>query len=282
MIPNLDSIHEFRVLTNNFDPEYGNYNGGMINVVTKSGSNAFHGDAFEFLRNTDLDAKNYFDPPRGVFRQNQFGGTVGGPIKKDKLFFFCRLSGNPNDARHYVDCDHRAFFAGPVGQSQRRGESLTGTVSGPNIANLLTQKLGYRVTQGEPYYTPGCSTATCVFPTAMIPMSAWSAPAQNLLKYIPAPNIGSNFSPPRHFLKRSGTTKAGGRVDANTRLGQISGYYFVDDYRLDNPYPGGQGGASVPGFDALTIGRAQMITSATPRCWAQPRSTNFTSGSCAM
>ena len=57
VIPNLDSIQEFRVLTNNFDPEYGNYNGGMINVVTKSGSNAFHGDAFEFLRNTDLDAQ---------------------------------------------------------------------------------------------------------------------------------------------------------------------------------------------------------------------------------
>ena len=57
VIPNLDSIQEFRVLTNNFDPEYGNYNGGMVNVVTKSGSNAFHGDAFEFLRNTDLDAQ---------------------------------------------------------------------------------------------------------------------------------------------------------------------------------------------------------------------------------
>ena len=60
VIPNLDSIAEFRVLTNNFDPEYGNYNGGMINVVTKSGSNAFHGDGFEFLRNTDLDAQELF------------------------------------------------------------------------------------------------------------------------------------------------------------------------------------------------------------------------------
>ena len=67
VIPNLDSIQEFRVLTNNFDTEYGNYNGGMINVVTKSGSNGFHGDAFEFLRNTDLDARNYFDPPREEF-----------------------------------------------------------------------------------------------------------------------------------------------------------------------------------------------------------------------
>ncbi len=83
VIPNLDSIQEFRVLTNNFDPEYGNYNGGMINVVTKSGNNGFHGDAFEFLRNTDLDAKNYFDSTRGAFRQNQFGGHGGRPDQEE-------------------------------------------------------------------------------------------------------------------------------------------------------------------------------------------------------
>ena len=93
VIPNLDSIREFRVLTNNFDPEYGNYNGGMINVVTKGGSDTFHGTAFEFLRNTALDAKNYFDSTRGLFRQNQFGGTVGGPIKKQKLYFFTDYQG---------------------------------------------------------------------------------------------------------------------------------------------------------------------------------------------
>src|SRR6516162_6183895 len=62
VVPNLDSISEFRVLTNNFDPEYGNYNGGMINVVTKSGSDKFHGNAFHFLRNTNLDARNFFAP----------------------------------------------------------------------------------------------------------------------------------------------------------------------------------------------------------------------------
>ena len=108
VIPNLDSIAEFRVLTNNFDPEYGNYNGGMINVVTKSGSNAYHGDGFEFLRNTDLDAKNFFDATRGVYRQNQFGGTLGGAIKQDKLFFFSDYQGTRDDPGHYVACEHRA------------------------------------------------------------------------------------------------------------------------------------------------------------------------------
>ena len=88
IIPDLDSIDEFRILTNNFDAQYGNYSGGIINVVTKSGANQIHGSAFEFLRNTDLDARNFFSPERSFYRQNQYGGTVGGPIKKDKVFYF--------------------------------------------------------------------------------------------------------------------------------------------------------------------------------------------------
>jgi hypothetical protein len=88
VVPNLDSIEEFRLLTNNFDPEYGNYNGGIVNVVTKSGSDRLHGNLFEFFRNTHLDARNYFSPERAAFEQNQPGGTVGGPIKKGKIFFF--------------------------------------------------------------------------------------------------------------------------------------------------------------------------------------------------
>jgi hypothetical protein len=62
-------------------------------VVTKSGTNAFHGDVFEFLRNTDLDARNYFSPTRGAFDQNQFGGTIGGPIRKNQVFFFADYQG---------------------------------------------------------------------------------------------------------------------------------------------------------------------------------------------
>src|SRR5712671_1008981 len=88
VVPNLDSIDEFRVLTNNFDPQYGNYNGGIINVVTKAGSDRFSGNLFEFFRNTRLDARNYFSPERAAFNQHQPGGTIGGPIKRGKLFFF--------------------------------------------------------------------------------------------------------------------------------------------------------------------------------------------------
>ncbi len=261
VIPNLDSIQEFRVLTSNFDAEYGNYNGGMINVVTKSGSNAFHGAAFEFLRNTDLDAKNFFDSTRGAFRQNQFGGVIGGPVKKDKVFFFADYQGTrtvegiTSPATSVPSLQDRAGNLGDL------AGMLKGSVSGSYTAGLLTQKLGYGVSQGEPYYAPGCSmTSTCVFPNAVIPARAWSAPAANLLKYIPAPNLGTNQFSTSAYPETVRDDKAGGRVDANSRLGQLSAYYFVDNYRLDNPYPGGQGGASVPGFDALTIGQAQMFT----------------------
>src|SRR6202042_2830289 len=88
IVPNLDSIEEFRIITNNFDSEYGNYSGGQVNAITKSGTNEIHGEAFEFLRNDDLDARNFFSPFRGAFKQNQFGGTFGGPIVRKKIFFF--------------------------------------------------------------------------------------------------------------------------------------------------------------------------------------------------
>ena len=261
VITNLDSIDEFRVLTNNFDPEYGNYNGGMINVITKSGSNTFHGDAFEFLRNTSLDAKNFFDSTRGVFRQNQFGGVLGGPVRRDKVFFFIDYQGTRTTQGITSPRTTVPSLQERSGNLADAASDLTGTVSGPNVANLLAQKLGYAVSEGEPYYSPTCSSsAACVFPNATIPISALSGPAQHLLQYIPQPNIGANQFSTSAFPETVRDDKAGSRIDANTRWGEISAYYFIDDYRLDNPYPGGQGGASVPGFDALSIGRAQEFT----------------------
>ncbi|MGO9262299.1 MAG: carboxypeptidase regulatory-like domain-containing protein [Bryobacteraceae bacterium] len=261
VIPNLDSIQQFRVLTNNFDPEYGNYNGGMVNVVTKSGSNAIHGDAFEFLRNTDLDARNFFDNTRGAFRQNQFGGVIGGPVKKDKVFFFVDYQGTRTVEGIASPETSVPSLQDRAGNLSDMASTLTGTVSGPYIASLLTGKLGWGVSEGEPYYTPGCDNpSSCVFPNAVIPARAWSAPAVNLLKYIPQANIGANLFATSAYPETVRDDKGGARLDANTLFGQLSGYYFADNYRLDNPYPGGQGGASIPGFDALTIGQAQMLT----------------------
>ena len=262
IVANLDSIDEFRVLTNNFDPEYGNYNGGVVTVVTKSGSDSFHGNAFEFLRNTALDARGYFDPGRPAFRQNQFGGTLGGPLKRRKVYFFGDYQGTRTNEGVETGLISVPSAQDRAGNLFDVASSLTGNVSGSYLAGLLSAKLGYGVSAGEPYYTSGCATsAACVFPNAVIPKSAWSSPALALLPYIPSPNNGADQFSTSAYPETVRDDKASGRIDANLgRWGQLSAYYFFDDYRLDNPYPGQQGGASVPGFDALTFGRAQLLS----------------------
>ncbi len=259
IIPDLDSIAEFRVLTNNFDAEYGNYSGGIVNVVTKSGSNEIHGSTFEFLRNTDLDARNFFSPERGIYRQNQFGGTVGGPIKKNKVFFFLDYQGTRNFQGQDTGLIQVPTLAERTGNFSDDASSLTGTVSGPYIANLLSQKLGYTVKAGEPYYTPNCSP--CVFPGAIIPQSVWAAPVSHLLPYIPLPNDGPDTYTSGAYGEILRDDKGSARFDVDAgKWGQISAYDFFDDYHLVNPYPSGQGGATVPGFSGLNFGRSQLTS----------------------
>jgi hypothetical protein len=248
VLPNLDSIEEFRVLTTNFDPEYGNYNGAIITVVSKSGTNRLHGKAFEFFRNTNLDSKGYFDQTRASFDQNQFGGAIGGPIKRDKIFFFTDYQGT----RTTQGVSTGNISVPSLAQRTGSFNDLTGSVSGPYLASLLTQQLGRAVTAGEPY--------TSVFPDGNIPQTAWSAPAKKLLQYIPSPNVGQNQFSSSAFSQTVRDDKGSVRIDGNSRIGQLSAYYFIDDYSLDNPYPGSVAGASIPGFDALFIGRAQLFS----------------------
>ncbi len=91
----VDAVQEFSVLTSNYSAEYGRTSGGIINALTKSGTNQFHGDVYEYLRNSALDTRNYFDPVGQIpaFRRNQFGGALGGPIWKDRTFFFIDYEG---------------------------------------------------------------------------------------------------------------------------------------------------------------------------------------------
>ena len=260
IIPNLDSIAEFRILTNNFDAEYGNYSGGQIIVLTKSGTNQFHGDAFEFLRNTHFDARNFFSPERAKFVQNQFGGTWGGPLKRNQAFFFTDYQGSRMTEGVDTGLISVPSLPDRAGDFSDLAGSLTGTVNGQYWANLISQNLGYPGVPGERYYTPGCAnTAQCVFPGAQIPVQAWSAPAQHLLQYIPTPNGAGNFFSTSAVNESLRDDKGAARVDANTHWGMLSAYYFVDDYSLNNPYPTSQGGANVPGFGAATLGRAQLL-----------------------
>lgn len=260
ILPNLDSMADFRVLTSNFDAEYGNYSGGQVLVTTKNGTNHWHGDAFEFLRNTELDGRNYFSLTRAKYNQNQFGGTLGGPVLRDKLFFFADYQRTLLSEGIDTGLISVPTLADRGGNLSDVAGSLSGTVNGDAWASRLSSQLGYTVSNGEPYYFSGCVNANdCVLPNAQLPQSKWSGPAQNLLQYIPQPNQGANVFSTAAQNETLRDDKGALRVDVNTRLGNAYGYYFADDYRVNNPYPTGQGGADVPGFNALNQGRAQLM-----------------------
>jgi hypothetical protein len=135
--PSPDSIEEFRVITNNFDAEYGRNSGAVVNVVTKSGTNNLHGSFYEFFRNDVLNARAFtFTPaPKPGFKQNQFGGTLGGPIKKDKTFIFGAYEGR----RVVKGIDSQSVFV-PTGAEMNNGDFSSG---GAALANDLSSGLNF-------------------------------------------------------------------------------------------------------------------------------------------
>lgn len=200
LVPNLDSVEEFRLITNSFDAEYGKFSGAVMNAITKSGTNHIHGDVFEFLRNEKMDAQNYFftSQPRSELRRNQFGYTVGGPVVipkvfngKNKLFWFSDYQGSrqvraaetglvtvpTTDERQGIfdPCSSFGTFTGPVCTAATFTPN-TVDASSPGVcpncgwAELLSQRLGYTVALNEPYSFPGCNNTSpssptgCVFP----------------------------------------------------------------------------------------------------------------------
>ncbi len=270
IIPNADSIAEFRIITNSANAEYGHYSGGAVSVITKSGTNSFHGDAFEFWRNQNMDAIQPFSNTKGAYSQNQFGGTIGGPIKHDRLFFFGDYQGT-RETTGVVDTVFVPSDGTVAGTSNELAGNLSdrtgsasayndfyGSVSSPTWASTLQSRLGYTVTQNEPYYFDGCTSSTaCVFPNAIIPKSAWAGPAVGLLKYVPAANGVQNGLPIFQTTSAKSTlkdNKGSARIDANTGIGQLSFYYFLDNSSTLDPYAGG----NLPGFAAQTPARAQQ------------------------
>lgn len=273
VVPNLDSIGEFRIITSNAGAEYGNYAGGQVNVVTKSGTNELHGDVFEFLRNTDLDAKNFFSSGRGIFHQNQFGGTLGGPILRNSTFFFVDYQGT----RQHIGVDTGIIRVPTAAEKtgdfssapdlntwtthcqDDNGNPIPCSVKGSYWATQLTNRLGYTVTAGEPYYSSGCtSSSQCVFPNAAVPKAAWDPVSANLLPLFPSPTAGVDFETSR-YPETLQEDKGGLRIDGNTRFGQVSGYYFDDPWNNISPYDNSDG-ANLPGFPDSAVGDAKLAT----------------------
>ena len=180
-VPSPDAIAEFNMITSTINPEYGRNSGAILNAVIKSGTNAFHGDAFEFYRDTFLNGRNLYQQSAPVFHQNQFGGTFGGPVIKDHTFFFLSYQGTRNRAPQAANTTS-VFTA-----AQRAGSfSDLATSSGASPFPLIGED-GTSYPAGTPYST--------IFPTGHIPAGDINPIAAKLLStYVPLPNVaGSNL-----------------------------------------------------------------------------------------
>jgi hypothetical protein len=268
--PSPDAVEEFRVITNTFDAEYGRNSGSVVNVITKSGGNAFHGDLYEYFRNTVLDSRGYPDTTKPQLNQNQFGGTFGGPIKKDRTFFF--LSYEARRIRDGVPGNLLNVPTGTPGASPTQefagdfsdqGAFAGGIQQGGFIANVLDGRagcdnaLGYSVTglladpnTGLVDWNSGTPSIPSIFPNNVIPAACQDPVASNLLqKYVPAANIGTGQSQ----VVPVGTINADQftfRLDhkINDRQSLTAYYYFNDNRELD-PYDTFEAaGANTTGF----------------------------------
>jgi hypothetical protein len=261
--PSPDSIEEFRVITNTFDAEYGRNSGAVVNVITKSGTNAFHGNVYEFFRNKVLNSKGYFDTQKPQFQQNQFGGTFGGPIKKDKTFFFVSYEGRR--IRQGISSDSVSV---PTA-AERSGDFSAGTFGGSigdqNVADILNARGGgacgtaIAVANGSPA-AAGDSYAS-IFPNSQIPTVCMDPTALALMnRYVPLANTPSGTFQTAAVIHKDRTDQFTGKFDHRLNDKQnLSVYYYFTDSTLFDPYARFQaGGADVPGFGADTADRYQQ------------------------
>jgi hypothetical protein len=234
-IPSPDAIADVHVVTNTLNPEFGHNSGAVLNAETKSGTNAFHGDGFEFFRDTSLNTRNFFSLTPTVFHQNQFGGTIGGPIKKDKTFFFFSYQGtrarqpsvNPGGDTTVYTADQRAGMFPDLASSS-------------NASPIpLVGDNGQTYAAGTPYST--------IFSQGTIPTVDMNPVAANLVnKYVPLPNApgGSyEFNP----ITTSSTNQELGRIDENiSARDSVFGYFFIS--RAPSQDGLSFDGATLPGF----------------------------------
>jgi hypothetical protein len=239
--PNPDAIAEFRLLTSDYTAEYGRNGGGIISVVTRSGTNRIHGGLFEFFRNGVLDANDYFNIQQGLprldLKRNQFGGTLGGPIVEDKLFFFLAYQGE-RQVQAVPDVDVPVFT--PQELQGDFSNSSTGGSPDQGVVKFLT---------ANPYFAATPDSIA----TAMIDPKKFDSVAQAYIKagLIPSTS-GGLFSTSQDRLDRRDelTTKFDVNLNPRDKLSATIGLN-----RQGNPYTGTLNPfpfASVPGFPSRT------------------------------
>ena len=273
--PTPDSVAEFRVITNSFDAEYGRNSGSVVNVVTKSGTNNFHGDVYEYFRNTVLNAQGYFNTIRPQLNQNQFGATFGGPIKKDRTFFFLSYEGRrirQGDPGPVVNVPSLAeakgdFSASAVGGFSPTTNPNTGSPNGisaqdPFVASVLNGRAGCTTAvQNLGGKAPAAGLLwSQIFPTGVIPTACQDPVAASLLQsFIPGANVGpyQNQSVPTGTDNENQFTV---KVDHKiTDRQNLSIYYYFTDIHQFSPYDTfEEAGANVPGFGNFNNSRYQQ------------------------
>ena len=259
--PSPDTIQEFRVLTNTFDAEYGRNSGAVVNVVTKAGTNRFHGSTYEFFRNRVLNSRGFFDTAKPDFKMNQFGGTLGGPIRKDHTFFFASYEGRrirqgiPSDTVTVPSLQERnGDFSG--------GPPFAGTLTDANLATALNNRPGCVAAvaaKGGAPIAPGTPYAS-IFPNNQIPVACFDPTANDLMQqFVPLPNLGNSLfqATPDSKTRQDQFTA---RIDQTlTPQQQLNIFYYFSDQNFFEPFNRrSQSGANLPGFGDINLFRFQQ------------------------
>ena len=229
--PPIDAISEFRILTSTGSAEFGHSAGSTTNIVTRSGANRLHGAVYDFLRNDSLDARNFFSQKVEPLKQNQFGATIGGPIRHDKTFFFGYYEG-------FRNVQGETFTSTVPSALERQGDfSQTVDPTSGQVLPLVDETTGNQ------------------FPGNKLP--SINSISQNLLSYYPLPNVGKNFYTTTQDLN-SNRDQFGIRIDHHfsSRDTIFVRYNFSNGSELD---PLAVSGATVPGFPVQENDRAQSL-----------------------
>ena len=268
--PSPDAVEEFRVISNTFDAEYGRNSGSVVNVVTKSGTNNFHGNVYEYFRNTVLNAQGYFNTVKPQSNQNQFGATFGGPIKKDKTFFFASYEGRrvrqgiSGQNVPVPDANMRNGIF-PTADSTGNPLTFTGGINDQFMADVLNNRAGGAcgaAITAAGGTAPAAGVAwNSIFPNNVIPQACMDPVAVSLMNhYIPNANRpGGTYQgvPVSTDNQDQFTVKIDQRLGNNNTL---TGYYYLNDGYNLQPFNNFQAaGANVPGFGGLVDQRFQQV-----------------------
>lgn len=243
LLPSADAVAEVRMLTNTMNPEYGRNSGAVISAVLKSGSNAFHGSAFEFYRDMALNTRNFFQSEPDPLHLNVFGGTLGGPIRKDRTFFF--VSHRETRARFRQGSGVVSVFT-----PEERSGFFPALASSTNLSPFpLRGEDGSLYASGTPY--------NLIFPTGQIPVENFHPISRSLMdEFVPLPNLGTReftYNP----LFRVRTFQDIVRIDHQIGPADlIWGYWLISPIQFTAALSGG----NLPGFGQITKMRQQQLT----------------------